>query len=233
MVTDTSGRPQGARWRSKDSGVSHQFHSDRPRGLFNRATFTAVFGVMMVAVLLSCQPAPRHTRDEAPRQSAIATEVATVNLAAYPEGTYTVVAGDTPRIIAAKLGIDYESLVDANGMTDKTVLQPGDVLVAPKVAPRNATLSTAGARGPQEGASAAAQVVDAAGNVRAIAAGVVSEVHRGYPGLGDVVIIENDAEKVIYSGTFTPSVAKGAAASVGSIIGRAVVGKITATSFAK
>jgi septal ring factor EnvC (AmiA/AmiB activator) len=55
-------------------------------------------------------------------------------------------------------------------------------------------------------------------------------VHRGYPGLGDVVIIESDAEKVIYSGTFAPAVSQGVAVSAGDVIATRVVGRTVRVS---
>ena len=76
----------------------------------------------------------------------IETNIAFVNEAAYPEGSYTVVQGDTPRGIAAKLRIDYRLFANANGISEGTVLTPGYVLVVPKVRPRSDNLIGEGAR---------------------------------------------------------------------------------------
>jgi N-acetylmuramoyl-L-alanine amidase len=48
-------------------------------------------------------------------------------------GSYTVVSGDTLSSIAARFGIDTQSLLDANGLTWESVIYPGAVLVIPGV----------------------------------------------------------------------------------------------------
>ncbi len=51
------------------------------------------------------------------------------------EVNHTVVAGDTPSGIAAQFGISLADLLEANGLTEDSVLQVGDVLVVPGVEP--------------------------------------------------------------------------------------------------
>ncbi len=51
------------------------------------------------------------------------------------EVTHTVVAGDTPSGIAAQFGISLADLLEANGLTEDSVLSVGDTLVVPGVEP--------------------------------------------------------------------------------------------------
>ena len=48
-------------------------------------------------------------------------------------GNYTVVSGDTLSSIAARFGIDTQTLLDANGLTWESTIYPGGVLVIPGV----------------------------------------------------------------------------------------------------
>ena len=59
--------------------------------------------------------------------------------------------------------------------------------------------------------------IEADGIVKAVASGKVAEVHRGYPSLGDVVIIENQEkrQRAVYAGSFTPIVSAGASVNLG------------------
>ncbi len=50
---------------------------------------------------------------------------------ARTQQTYTVKSGDIPETIAAKYGITAEQLMAANGITDPTSLQVGQVLIIP------------------------------------------------------------------------------------------------------
>jgi LysM repeat protein len=153
----------------------------------------------------------------------IGPEMELANTAAYPEGSYVVRSGDTLKGIAAKLGVDYTTLLHANGFTDTTVVKAGEVIIVPKVAlrsPGDATVSGAVRSAPLSETRVEAKP-DSSGRVLAVSAGTVTAVHRAYPGLGDVVIIESDAEKVIYGGAFAPSVVKGVAVSAGEAIGKA------------
>jgi murein DD-endopeptidase MepM/ murein hydrolase activator NlpD len=211
--------------------------------------------VGLTFVLASCQtPTAASASSQDDRAAA---HIAQLNQAAYPEGCYTVQAGDTPRSIAARLGLDYSLFANANGITEKTVLTPGWVLVVPKVerrtdqqplaagapgagpkaseVPQSASSqwTTAPAKPPAaKGATPADQMmtwtsvtgapITGDGRVNAISAGKVTEVHRGYPTLGDVVIIENQdsTERAVYAGRFTPVVAVGQAVNPGQQIGK-------------
>jgi len=183
---------------------------------------------MCLLFLASCQP-PELYIPPPQEPASIAPEMELANTAAYPEGSYVVKAGDTPRGIAARLAIDYDVLARANGFTDETVLVPGYLIVVPRVALRTPDLpGRAAARpkgAPDPGGRVETQLkveVDPSGRLKAASGGTVTAVHRGYPALGDVVIIENDVEKIIYSGEFTPSVAKGSVVSVGDSIASGV-----------
>ena len=78
--------------------------------------------------------------------------------------------------------------------------------------------------------------VEADGIVKAVAPGKVAEVHRGYPTLGDVVIIENQekGQRAVYAGAFTPTVSAGASVSLGQpIASGAKAGGVKVTKFVK
>ena len=107
----------------------------------------ALFLIAVISLAFTSCPAPaQYTTEPLPPTQSIAREVEIVNLAAYPEGAYTVQAGDTPRSIAQKLRVDYDALVSANDLKPETILHPGDVLVVPRVAPRTADLPAPGPR---------------------------------------------------------------------------------------
>ncbi len=154
-------------------------------------------------------------------------EARQINTVADPSGTYTVVRGDTPRSAAAKLGVDFDLFARTNGITAESRLEPGTLLVVPRIG--TAKEPYAAARTPYRPAVETSPpppvapkppevLVDASGAVRAASAGTVSGVFRDYPSLGDVVIIENDREKAVYSGRFEPRVLKGARVSAGDVI---------------
>ena len=71
--------------------------------------------------------APSPTAGPAEPTSAPVEEVPT----STGEQTYTVQEGDIPETIAAQFGITAEELMAANGITDPTSLQVGDVLIIP------------------------------------------------------------------------------------------------------
>ena len=201
-----------------------------------RRAAAAVTLAALAALFLSCQGASRvGPPPQVARAGSIAPELAEINTAAYPEGTYTVVKGDTPHGVAAKLGIDYTLFSTTNGIYENTVLVPGTLLVVPRVVLRNARMPVTDARTPASGAGTDSvvptpstasvtqappvQVVASDGVVHAVSTGTVTAVHREYPGLGTAVIIESDVETVIYGGAFTPAVEKGARVSAGTVIG--------------
>jgi len=215
--------------------------------------------VSVLFAVASCRTTEVQTVQAAPEQRSIIPEIETIDLAAYPEGAYTVRSGDTPRGIAVRLGMDYNLLSGANGFKDDTVLKPGETIIVPRVAARSgfpAGGAAAGAggivvrrgartsgeapgapapqaRAPQVRAPEVRASVSSDGKVRCGSAGTVSAVYRRYPGLGDVVIMESETEKVICSGTFTPSVAKGDEVPAGGVIGTAAVGGVKESRFSK
>ncbi|MCX6022186.1 MAG: LysM peptidoglycan-binding domain-containing protein, partial [Chloroflexi bacterium] len=73
----------------------------------------------------SASPTPTATPSPQPTPTATPTQA--------PSGsrTYTIVAGDTPIDIAARFGITVEELLRANGVTDPSLLQIGQVLTIP------------------------------------------------------------------------------------------------------
>jgi len=215
---------------------------------------------LFIFFAVSCRDT--STRVASSQRDPIARQVGLLNQAAYPEGSYTVQAGDAPRAVAAKLGVDYTLFASTNGISENTPLTPGSVLVVPKVrertdsfqespaptrgaAPQPVKIPAAAAVAPSSTAasSAAGRKSPAAksaspaatiswtsttgapttpdGKMSAISQGRVTEVHRGYPSLGDVVIIENQdkTERAVYAGSFTPIVAKGQAVNAGQQIG--------------
>lgn len=235
--------------------------------------------VVLCVFLGSCRTA-KFTEVQPEAANPIETNIAFVNEAAYPEGSYAVVQGDTPRGIAAKLHIDYRLFANANGISEGTVLTPGYVLVVPKVRPRSDNLISEGGRiaAPPEAPAPKARVVASApapaasapkaapaqvaqpapaadsgsstvawsgemvvpvgadGIVKAVASGKVAEVHRGYPTLGDVVIIENQEkrQRAVYAGAFTPTVSAGALVNLGQpIASGARAGGVKVTKFVK
>jgi murein DD-endopeptidase MepM/ murein hydrolase activator NlpD len=227
-------------------------------------SFASIFALAAMTCFLffatSCRDT--STRVAPPEQDPVARQIDLLNRAAYPEGSYTVQKGDTPRAIASKLGVDYPVFASTNGISENTPLTPGSVLVVPKVSertdsfavppgavqgvvpqpvkissamagapPSNAAPAVAAAKQPiARPAPAAASIswtsttgapTTPDGTMSAISTGRVTEVHRGYPSLGDVVIIENQdkTERAVYAGSFTPIVAKGQAVNAGQQIG--------------
>lgn len=160
----------------------------------------------------SCEP--RRPYERTVLVYPLEREVELLNTAAYPLGAYTVAPGDTARGIAGKLGVDYEVFAAFNGIDEKTVLRPGDVLVVPAVALRAGGVQAVQARvsGGAEG------LVGADGKLRAESAGVVTAVFRKYTSLGDVVIIEGDEERIVYSGSFEPAVTRGERVAAGDVL---------------
>jgi LysM repeat protein len=63
--------------------------------------------------------------------SAPAPTEAPPNTPAAGQQTYTVLEGDIPETIAAQFGITADALLAANGITDATSLQIGQVLIIP------------------------------------------------------------------------------------------------------
>jgi LysM repeat protein len=201
---------------------------------------------LLPLALFSCRTT-LNSRVKHEDQRSIVPEIELLNTAAYPEETYTVLKGDTPRSIAEKMRVEYSLLVQANDLTAKSVLKPGQLLVIPRIRPRSSDpfIRQAPSRayaeaGPPPPRPAAAQPARAAvtsqtagGEVRAVAPGTVTEIHRGYPNLGDVVIIEGGSEKVVYSGAFTPAVAPGEVVTEGAPIATGASGPARTTRFAK
>jgi hypothetical protein len=178
--------------------------------------------VFACALALSCRYPERNTR--LVYVYPLEDEVKTINTAAYPEGSYRVKPGDTPKAVAAGLGVDFAIFAEMNGVEETTVLKPGDLLVVPRVAYRTdarpegrGVVATAPVAPPQAGVGD--KIVGSDGLVRALSAGTVTGVFRKYTSLGDVVIIENENERVVYSGAFEPAVAKGATVRAAGLIG--------------
>jgi LysM repeat protein len=61
--------------------------------------------------------------------------------------TYTVVSGDYLLGIAKKLGVSFQSLLDANGMTTSSLITPGQKLKIPAATTGSTTATTAGSGG--------------------------------------------------------------------------------------
>jgi LysM repeat protein len=79
----------------------------------------------------SSTPQPVATATTAPVEEP--TEAPTVAPTQPASGqTYTVQEGDIPETIAAQFGITADELLAANGITDPTSLQIGQVLVIPE-----------------------------------------------------------------------------------------------------
>ena len=218
----------------------------------------AVLASLVPLVLFSCRTT-LNSRVKEDEQRSIVPQIELLNTAAYPEDTYMVVQGDTPRSISTKLAVEYSLLVQANDLTAKSVLKPGQLLVIPRVRPRSSdpflrpapsrayadaappaatspasTSSSAKPSGVRPSGPASASTARASGgDVKAVAAGVVKEIHRGYPNLGDVVIIESESEKVIYSGAFTPAVVPGEVVAEGASIAGGASGAVRTTRFPK
>lgn len=81
----------------------------------------------------SSTPRPAATPSVAPVEEP--TEAPTVAPTPASGQTYTVQEGDIPETIAAQFGITADELMAANGITDPTSLQIGQVLVIPAPSP--------------------------------------------------------------------------------------------------
>lgn len=149
-------------------------------------------------------------------------EIDVLNTVTVPAETYAVKTGDTPIAVARKFGIDWKVLVDVNGIHDPTGWKPGTLLTIPRV---ESLPGEPGQRRPPRkipdtpgDASSPVELISAYGVVKALSAGVVTEVLTGYTSLGDVVIIEGEAGRAVYSGSFKPLVAKGQSVAAGEAI---------------
>jgi hypothetical protein len=157
-------------------------------------------------------------------------EVKTINTVAAPAGAYRVQPGDTPGGIAAKFCVDYDVFAEMNGIEEGGVIRAGELLIIPRVAYRDGSEPVserpslrhlvAEPRPSAETVGEYDTIVGADGAVRAGADGKVIAVFRKYTSLGDVVIIENESDKFVYSGSFEPAVVKGAAVSKDAVIAR-------------
>ena len=77
-------------------------------------------------------PTPTATGDVA---GASSTPTAGVTAESTPAAnTYTVVAGDTLWAIAQQFGTTVEALAEANGISDPSAIEPGQVLTIPAAA---------------------------------------------------------------------------------------------------
>ncbi len=157
------------------------------------------------AVCFSCTP--RRDRVTTHFVYPLQTEAQLLNTVANPSGVYVVTRGDTPKSIPARLGVDPDLFLIANGLEPDSKLEPGTLLIVPTVGPA----ATPAAR-------STTPLVDSSGLVRAASGGTVTAVFRNYTSLGDVVIIENDREKAVYSGNFEPGVAVNAAVRAGDVV---------------
>ena len=68
--------------------------------------------------------------------------------------TYTVVSGDYLLGIAKKLGVTFQALLDANGMTTSSLITPGQKLKIPAATTGSTTATTAGGGGGSGGTTA-------------------------------------------------------------------------------
>ncbi len=198
------------------------------------ATAAPLWGALF---LLSCTGARQHTYYQ--YYYPLEREIAAINEVAYPEGLYTVVAGDTPSSVAARLDVPPNVLYEANAIEAGSTLSVGEVLVVPRPASAPARMGAHGARvdlpgGRSDAPAGRVAIVGESGAVYALSAGRVIGVHRQYPSLGDVVIIETQRQRVVYSGAFTPTVEPGSEVGAGEVIGEgAREGGVTARSFDK
>ena len=153
----------------------------------------AVAAFAVLACCLSCVQPRSYTTYE--YVYPIEREVGEMNRVAYPEGSYTVTAGDTAASVAKKLGVDLDVLMEANAIGQDTALEPGDVLVIPRVGgPARQGTPIAKPRASEVAAGAAAvpemALVSPAGELRALSAGTVIAVYRKYTSLISQVICE-------------------------------------------
>ena len=64
-------------------------------------------------------------------EEAVAAPVAGETSAEAASAEYTVRAGDTFFGIGLRLGVDWQDIVAANGLSERSILQPGQTLVIP------------------------------------------------------------------------------------------------------
>ena len=93
------------------------------------ATQLSVGQVLRIPGTASSTPAPAAT--SVPEPAATDEPAPTDEPPETGEQTYTVQDGDIPETIAAQFGITADQLMAANGITDPTSLQVGDVLIIP------------------------------------------------------------------------------------------------------
>ncbi|MHC4712115.1 MAG: LysM peptidoglycan-binding domain-containing protein [Planctomycetota bacterium] len=167
-------------------------------------------------VWLSCAP-PREqvtTHFVYPLQS----EARLMNTVANPTGVYVVARGDTPKSIPARLGVDPDLFLLTNGLEADSKLEPGSLLIVPTVGPAAEPHAVRPRPAAAPRGRPPTALVDSSGLVRAVSGGVVTAVFRNYTSLGDVVIIESDREKAVYSGNFEPGVAVNATVRAGDVV---------------
>lgn len=68
---------------------------------------------------------------EAGAPSTNSTDNVTPTQATSPARTYTVRTGDTVFAIAMRLGVDWQEMLRVNNLTERSLLQPGQVLIVP------------------------------------------------------------------------------------------------------
>ena len=94
---------------------------------------------LVAAASLACGDGEAGDETSTPEATTTSTSTATAGAppatetATPPSGpqTYEVVSGDTLFDIAAQFGVSAEALAEANGITDPTLLQIGQVLTIP------------------------------------------------------------------------------------------------------
>lgn len=67
----------------------------------------------------------------APGQTGGVTTGAQGGQTPQPGDKYIVKSGDIPSLIAQAMGVSVSALLDANGLTQKAIIKPGDLLVVP------------------------------------------------------------------------------------------------------
>jgi LysM repeat protein len=111
--------------------------SPRSRGaLFLNLALVLLIGIVWWLILRP-DPEPEAVITES---TPVATEQAPAETAPTPEPstpaptgeTYTVASGDTLASIGAKLGVEWQKIAEANGLTEPYDLQIGQVLKIPR-----------------------------------------------------------------------------------------------------
>jgi len=82
----------------------------------------------------TCTPTPTPTRTPSPTRTPTPTETPTPT-PMPPALKYKVRPGDTPEMIAKRFGIRVKDLLDANGLTAKSIIRVGQVLLIPMPTP--------------------------------------------------------------------------------------------------